>query len=376
MDFTESIKQFSERVSMLKDTVSTEEATKMSLVVPLFQLLGYDVFNPSEFCPEYIADVGIKKGEKVDYAILENGQPIILVECKSCSEQLDKHSSQLFRYFGTSPAKFGILTNGVIYRFYTDLEESNKMDLVPFLELNMLQLKDTSINELKKFCKDNFDKDKIFSTAEELKYSSLIKNVLQKEFESPSDDFVRFILTDIYDGQKNQRVIEKFSPVVKRAFSSFVNEIVNSKISSALSSDAEDATGDNDNTEDLIEETIVSKIVTTEEEIEGFYIIRGMLAGTVPVEDIVYRDTESYFGILYTNNNRKPICRLNLDTKNKQLLIPDENKKFERIYITSLNDIYKYKNKLIEKDTYKSKNRSCANRNGRAMETYANMFLY
>ena len=348
MDFTESIKQFSERVSMLKDTVSTEEATKMSLVVPLFQLLGYDVFNPSEFCPEYIADVGIKKGEKVDYAILENGQPIILVECKSCSEQLDKHSSQLFRYFGTSPAKFGILTNGVIYRFYTDLEESNKMDLVPFLELNMLQLKDTSINELKKFCKDNFDKDKIFSTAEELKYSSLIKNVLQKEFESPSDDFVRFILTDIYDGQKNQRVIEKFSPVVKRAFSSFVNEIVNSKISSALSSDTEDATGDNDNTEDLIEETIVSKIVTTEEEIEGFYIIRGMLAGTVPVEDIVYRDTESYFGILYTNNNRKPICRLNLDTKNKQLLIPDENKKFERIYITSLNDIYKYKNKIIE----------------------------
>ena len=79
-----------------------------------------------------------------------------------------------------------------------------------------------------------------------------------------------------------------------------------------------------------------------------FYIIRGMLAGTVPVEDIVYRDTESYFGILYTDNNRKPICRLNLDTKNKQLLIPDENKKFERIYITSLNDIYKYKNKLIE----------------------------
>ena len=77
-----------------------------------------------------------------------------------------------------------------------------------------------------------------------------------------------------------------------------------------------------------------------------FAILAGLLFG--PVEDIVYRDTESYFGILYTNNNRKPICRLNLDTKNKQLLIPDENKKFERIYITSLNDIYKYKNKLIE----------------------------
>lgn len=149
MEFSEKIKQFSERVSVLKDTVTTEEATKMSLIVPVFQILGYDVFNPLEFCPEYTADVGIKKGEKVDYAILEDGQPNILIECKSCSEQLDKHSSQLFRYFGTTPAKFGILTNGIVYRFYTDLEESNKMDLVPFLEIDMLSLKEPSINELK-----------------------------------------------------------------------------------------------------------------------------------------------------------------------------------------------------------------------------------
>lgn len=344
MDFTESIKQFSERVASLKTAISTEESTKMSLIVPLFQILGYDVFNPSEFCPEYIADVGIKKGEKVDYAIMENGTPNILIECKSCSENLEKHSSQLFRYFGTSPAKFGILTNGIIYKFYTDLEESNKMDLVPFLEVDMMNLKDSSINELKKFCKDNFDKDKIFSTAEELKYSSLIKGALASEFENPSEEFVRFILTNIYEGQKNQRVIEKFTPVIKRAFSSFINEIVNNKISSALSDDTDD---DVKETEILSEEP-TSKVVTTEEEIEAFYIVRGMLAEVIPVEDIVHRDTESYFGILYKDNNRKPICRINLDTKNKQLLIPDINKKFERIYIDSLNDIYKYKKQLIE----------------------------
>lgn len=343
MEFNEAIKQFSERVISLKESITTEEATKMSLVVPMFQLLGYDVFNPREFCPEYIADVGIKKGEKVDYAILENGVPTTLIECKSCLEQLDKHSSQLFRYFGTTPAKFGILTNGLIYRFYTDLEESNKMDLVPFLEINMLNLKDSSINELKKFCKDSFDKDKIFSTAEELKYSGLIKTILSKEYENPSEEFVRFLLASIYEGQKNQRVIEKFTPMVKRAFSSFVNEIVNNKISSALSVENEAP-----EKEENIEELPISKVVTTEDEIEAFYIIRGMLAGVLPVEDIVHRDTESYFGILYKNNNRKPICRINLDTKNKQLLIPDENKKFERIYIKSLNDLYKYKNQLIE----------------------------
>lgn len=301
------------------------------------------MFNPTEFCPEYTADVGIKKGEKVDYAILENGAPAILIECKSCSEQLDKHSSQLFRYFGTTPAKFGILTNGIVYRFYTDLEESNKMDLVPFLEIDMMNLKDSSINELKKFCKDNFDKEKIFSTAEELKYSSLIKGVLAKEFDTPSEEFVRFILANIYDGQKNQRVIDKFTPLVKRAFSSFVNELVNNKISSALTKDTEETSEESE-----VVEVPISKIVTTEDEIEAYYIIRGLLAGTIPVEDIAHRDTESYFGILYKDNNRKPICRINLDTKNKQLLIPDENKKFERIYIESLNDIYKYKDKLIE----------------------------
>ena len=344
MEFNEFIRQFSERVSILKNTVSTEESTKMSLIVPLFQILGYDVFNPIEFCPEYTADVGIKKGEKVDYAILEDGKPNILIECKSCSEQLDKHSSQLFRYFSTTPAKFGILTNGIIYRFYTDLEESNKMDLVPFLEINMENIKDSSINELKKFCKENFDKDKIFSTAEELKYTSLIKGLLSSEYENPSDEFVRFILNHIYDGQKNQRVIEKFTPVIKKSFSSFVNEIVNNKISSALAKDNDEP----EHQEVEISEEPVSKIVTTEEEIESFYIVRGMLAEVIPVEDIVHRDTESYFGILYKDNNRKPICRINLDKKNKQLFIPDVNKKFERFYIDSINDLYKYKHQLTE----------------------------
>lgn len=345
MEFYDSIKQFSNRVASLKDTITTEEATKMSLIVPMFQLLGYDVFNPLEFCPEFTADVGIKKGEKVDYAILENGQPTILIECKSCSDSLDKHSSQLFRYFGTTSAKFGILTNGLIYQFFTDLEEANKMDLVPFLEINMLSLKDSSINELKKFCKESFDKDKIFSTAEELKYTSLIKNVLAIQSENPSEDFVRFLLNGIYDGQKNQRVIEKFTPLVKKAFSSYINEIVNSKISSALTKEPEEEPQPQEET--AVTAQPESKIVTTADEMEALYIIRGILAGTIPVEDVVHRDTESYFGILYKNNNRKPICRLNLDRKNKQLFIPDENKRFTRYIIESLNDIYQYKDELI-----------------------------
>lgn len=342
MGFTEDLKQFAERVIPLKENISTEEATKMSMIIPFFQLLGYDVFNPGEFCPEYTADVGVKKGEKVDYAILINGNPEILIECKWCGESLSKHGSQLFRYFGTSPAKFGILTNGLIYQFFTDLDEANKMDLAPFLEINLNDLKDAQINELKKFSKEVFDKDNIFSTASDLKYSSLIKGLLAKDLDDPSDEFVRYILSNVYDGQKNQKVIDKFKSIVKKSFTGFVNDIVNQKISSALTPEADEQPND---TPILDEQK--SKIVTTEEEMEAFYIVCGILAGTIPIEDVVYRDTESYFGILYQDNNRKPLCRINLDTKNKQLLIPDENKNFERIYIDSLNDIYSYKNKLI-----------------------------
>lgn len=344
MGFNEDLKSFAERIIPLKDTISTEEATKMSMIIPFFQLLGYDVFNPSEFCPEYTADVGIKKGEKVDYAILINDQPEILIECKWCGESLTKHGSQLFRYFSTSPAKFAILTNGLTYQFFTDLDEANKMDLTPFLEINIDNLKDAQINELKKFSKEVFDKDNIFSTASELKYSTLIKGLLSQDLDAPSDDFVRYVLSGVYDGPKTQKVIDKFKPIVKKSFNGFINDLVNQKISSALTPEDIESSSDIP----LETDTAKSKIITTEEEIEAFYIIRGILAGTISVDEVVYRDTESYFGILFQDNNRKPICRLNLDTKNKQLLIPDESKKFNRIYIDTLDDIYKYKNELID----------------------------
>ena len=161
MDFNEQLNNYSNRTQQLKSQLITEESTKTSLIMPFFQMLGYDIFNPLEFCPEYTADVGIKKGEKVDYAILKDGNPVILIECKSCNETLDKHSSQLFRYFGTTSAKFCILTNGIVFQFFTDLEEVNKMDLTPFLEINFENLKDYQINELKKFRKTDFDSDRI-----------------------------------------------------------------------------------------------------------------------------------------------------------------------------------------------------------------------
>lgn len=347
MDFNEAVRQLAERISALKDNIATEEATKMSLIVPMFSILGYDVFNPLEFCPEYVADVGIKKGEKVDYAILDDGKPTILIECKSCHEKLTKHGSQLFRYFGTTSAKFGILTNGIQYRFYTDLEEMNKMDIDPFLEIDMLHLRDNLLVELKKFCKDAFDKDKIFSTAEDLKYTSQLKAVLANQMDKPSDAFVRFMVSEIYDAPKTQKVLDKFAPLVKKSFSGFVNDLVNQKISAALTSEDTPVAIVEVPAEPIaVEPEVTSKIVTTQTEIEAFYIVRGVLADVLPVDDITYRDTESYFGILFKNNSRKPICRFNFDTKVKQIMIPNEDKSFQRFYMQSLNEIYTYKEQL------------------------------
>src|ERR1043165_5481568 len=121
MEFKNAIKQLGDRVAKMKNQILTEEATKNAFIMPFIQTLGYDVFNPLEVVPEFIADIGIKKGEKVDYAIVRDGHPIILIECKHWSADLDPHNSQLFRYFHTTPAKFGILTNGIFFRFYTDL---------------------------------------------------------------------------------------------------------------------------------------------------------------------------------------------------------------------------------------------------------------
>jgi hypothetical protein len=217
MDFKDEIKLFSERVEKLKDEIRTEEATKNAFIMPFIQLLGYDVFNPFEVMPEFIADIGIKKGEKVDYAIMKDGQPAILVECKHWGEGLDPHNSQLFRYFHTTSAKFGLLSNGIIYRFYTDLAQPNKMDEKPFFEFSVTDIKDTQVEELKKFHKSYFDVDSIQSTASDLKFMNELKALIAVEFQTPTEGLVRHFAKQIYPGMLTTRVIETFSNLTKKS---------------------------------------------------------------------------------------------------------------------------------------------------------------
>lgn len=352
MDFIDEIRQFSKRVDSLKDNLTTEEATKTSLIMPFFALLGYDVFNPDEFVPEYTADVGIKKGEKVDYAILNNGEPVILIEAKWVKEELQKHDSQLFRYFGTSKAKFAILTNGITYRFYTDLEETNKMDEKPFLEINMLDIKETQVAELKKFKKSAFSIDEIFNTASQLKYSNEIKNVFAQDLQNPSDQLIKYFLSSVYSGQRTQNAIDKFRPIVKQSLNQFISEMMNDKIKTALGAEeakqVQDVTvNESESAAQTAQVKDTPKIVTTEEELEAYFVIKNMLKDIVPISEITYKDNERYMAVLHKNKTTRWICRLYFNSSKKFITVPDDNKKDVRIDIDSVYDIEKHKDELI-----------------------------
>lgn len=203
MEFASEIKRLSMRFSQMdRGSIETEEATKTAMVMPFIMALGYDVFNHEEVVPEFTADYGVKKGEKVDYAIKIKGKPAILFECKANGDQLDiSRCSQLSRYFANSDARIGVLTDGTTYKFYTDLEQPNKMDQRPFMIFDFLAVDEQLIPELKKLHKSNFDLETTLSTASELKYTREIKKIFAAETESPSEDMVRLFTSRLGVGR-------------------------------------------------------------------------------------------------------------------------------------------------------------------------------
>lgn len=350
MDFKDQISQLASRVEKMLSQIQTEEATKNALVMPFIQIMGYDVFNPFEVNPEFIADIGIKKGEKVDYAIMKDSKPTILIECKHHLENLDPHNSQLFRYFHTTSAKFGLLTNGLTYRFYTDLVEKNKMDVTPFFEFKITEIKEAEVSELKKFHKSYFDVENITNTASELKYLNELKSLLHKEIAAPSENFVMFFTKQVYPGVMTAKVKEQFGPIIKRSFNQLISDAINERLKSALNQEKQKDVEEAEKIE-AAQESAISTVQTTDEEIEGFFIVKSILRNTLDPKRITYRDAQSYFAILLDDNNRKTICRLYLGTK-KCLVVLDDNKKEVKYEIVSIDDIYIHAevlNRIIEK---------------------------
>lgn len=213
------------------------------------------------------------------------------------------------------------------------------MDAEPFLEFDIENIKDYTLNELRKFHKTSFDIDKIIDSASELKYSIAIKEILKVEFENPSEEFVKFFTKQIYKGKQiNKKVLDQFTVIVQKSINQTFKDVVNERLQSALSKDESNVE------EEIVEE---SKIVTTDEEVEAFHIVRSIIRTKVEVKRIIARDTQSYYGILLDDNNRKPICRLHLNGSNKYIGLFDQNKNEERILLNNIDEIYVYTDRLL-----------------------------
>jgi len=348
MDFKDQIKILTDRVVKLKDQILTEEATKNAFIMPFLQTLGYDVFNPLEVVPEYVTDIGTKKGEKIDYAIIKDNNPVILIECKHWAQNLSIHEGQLLRYFHVSKAKFGILTNGIVYRFYSDLVEANKMDEKPFLELNITDIKDNQIEELKKFHKSYFDVESIVTTASELKYTNELKHLIHIELNNPTPEFVKYFAKQVYPSVITAKVLEQFTNLTKRSVQQYISDLITERLKTALNK--EDAVAKQQETsviQELTKES-ESKIITTEEEMDGFLIVKSILREKIEVKRISYRDAQSYFSIILDDNNRKAICRLYLNGTKKFFAVMDETKKEVKTEIQSLDNLFDFKDTLFQ----------------------------
>lgn len=325
-------------------SIQTEEACKNAFVMPFLGALGYDVFNPDEVVPEFVADVGVKKGEKVDYAIRKDGKIIMLVECKWNGKALSlENASQLFRYFTVTDARFAILTNGLVFQFHTDIDEPNKMDRHPFFVFNLLDFTEAHVDELKKFSKQAFDIDNVLGTATALKYTNQVKAILTEELSSPSDEFVKIFASRIYEGRMTQAIREQFSTIVQRSFTEFVRERVSDRLKTALRAD--DAISAD--VSDGIPVGEDEGVVTTEEETEAFNIVRAIARQAVKSGRITMRDAKAYCAILLDDNNRKPIARLHFNGKAKKYIGLFSGKTEEKFEVGTLDDIFSFAPQIL-----------------------------
>ena len=347
-DLKLKLQQLHERVDSLKDQINTEEATKNAFVMPFIQILGYDIFNPTEVIPEYICDIGTKKGEKIDYVIKKDGEPILIIECKKWNENVDAHNSQLHRYYHVSKSRFGVLTNGHIYNFYADLEKPNIMDEKPFFTLDISDLKETSLKILQNFSKNGYNLEQILDSAEGLKYIKAIRKEFEQEIQEPSDEMVRLLVNRFFNKPITAPRLVAFKEYTKKAFSTSINETISFRLKNALNISE---TVPSKATEQItaIDENVESpKFITTEEEIEGSQIVKAILREVLPSSRIAFRDTQSYFGVLLDDNNRKPICRLHFNSANKYVeLFHNGKDNGEKKLISSLDEIYNFKTELL-----------------------------
>lgn len=314
--FKERLLSHVEHVKTVGPHCNTEETTKQALILPLLDILGFNPFDPTKVKAEYSADLpGIKASERVDYALFSQEHPVMFVEAKPFSEKITNHTGQLARYFNATPGvTIAAISNGREWRFYTDLKQQNIMDPEPFLIVDFHNLSDADAEQLYHFRYDQFHPETLRTFAEDRMYLSIFQDAIESCLREVDQDFVRFIALRANLAPKlTSKFLESITPLVKQSVAAAMGNMVVSglntpspiSVSVVEKSPPADATEDDG---DLVDPAN-PKIITTAAERKILYIIREILSGLVEPDEIVGKDTESYYSVLYQGKVNRWILR-------------------------------------------------------------------
>jgi predicted type IV restriction endonuclease len=337
MDFASKIADLARRSLQAAKTAQTEEAIKTSVVLPLIQALGFDPFNLDEVTPEFVADIGTKKGEKIDFALKIGDRVAMLVEAKPIGMALGANQiSQLFRYFGVKDVKIALLTNGRELWFFSDFEAQNRMDQTPFFKFDLQQYDAAQLDDLSRFQRENFNLDAIRETAINIKYANAAAAFLKRQLSNPDDEFVKLVGREIHKGSLTKSALDVLRPAIQNSLEMVLKERIQEKLSVAFPAPP---------VETVIHTSPApesdAEVVTTDEELQAFMIVKAIAARVISVQRITIRDAKSYCSVFVDDNNRKPVCRLYFNTKSSRsigLFLADKTE--TKHTLQSLNDIF------------------------------------
>lgn len=287
--FAEKMGAVIRSIPRVSHKLQSEEATKHALIIPALAAIGFDVSNPDVVVPEMVSDFGTRKAEKVDYAILCNGFPAILVECKAYGVNLQAHVPQLFRYFSVSTARIGVLTNGVEYRLYTDTFKENVMDTEPYAVVD-LSAEDADLEPLEELQRALLDTPALIRRARERALEKRLRAVVAEELQCPSEKVFKVFAEKVLGRPARRSEVRELMSIAVRAFG-------HSEEEECLDGFRESAAS----------------------------VVRGYINEAVPGAECIARDTVRYLGFYYPSRPRNAICRLYFGAHERLLRISFED---------------------------------------------------
>ncbi len=364
-DFKDELVAFSKVAVTRSERVTSEEAAKQYLILPFFQLLGYDPLDPDEIIPEAQASFSDKFKNKVDYAICIDREPVIGVECKRTGELATADKGEIRGYFNAVPSiKLGILTDGLVYELYSDTDSENMMDENPFVKFDLAnvaqeQLNDQAADALWKLRKGTFDPADVGADAKRKIYVAQYVATLNRSFENPSDIFVRALM-DLagVEGRRTVKLLEEHVPMVRESLQLFLDRKILERVGFASRQDlvkvqqaqSERGTPDDSEGEQSVEISHRDGIITTDTELMLFDYVKGRLAFLVDnnklfrkIQELQFVDYKTIFSVYYKQERKGRLFSFREGTSGKfRFDFPESEEPFE------VTDLYQIDEPLLQ----------------------------